>query len=70
MSDQSPKVKRWSLHRFAMTHIELLPTLSVGYEPGAFGYPAASWVGCGWLRWHWQFTLHHGNRIPLQEGEL
>ena len=60
------KPKRWALHKFEQPQWSLLPVVSVGRAPGAWGYPETWWVAWGWLRRTWQFSWYRGERADIE----
>jgi hypothetical protein len=59
------KPRQWAFHTFRSPHWDLLPTLAVGRNPGAWGYPTTIWIGWGWLRRSQQLSIYLGKRLPV-----
>jgi hypothetical protein len=51
-------VRRVSVKMFDDYNWTLIPTVIVGHEPAAWGYPSGRWAAFVWLKWNLQIALH------------
>lgn len=62
-------VRHWAWHKFEQPCWDVIPRITIGYEPGSWGYAATLWIGFGWLNRSWQFSLYRGSRLPKVQDD-